>query len=367
MKKSFDAGFQVPSPTTKKTAIDRFAAADAVVTAGDYTNPPGQPVLPAEPAQSERLRLTPLVGITGVSVSAPFRAWCLQNNYELGRVITLPLTAVKTSPFNPRHFYRKESIAGLAVNLSKQAQQHPIHVTPDFDNPGEFFIHDGGRRVRALRDLSKDNVNALVVDVPQGIDSYKLGYDLNTQHETQTVFDDAIVWRRLLDQGAFASQTALADALGVDKSAVTMTLAVGELPEDLIGEMLDHPSQFGMNAAYAVVKFFRRRGAEATRKFTKKVLDEGLSVRQINALVKSAEANPDQSKVSRQRYSQRLEIKLLDGVHVGDLRTYGDDCLKLDLKGLPRDLRDSLQERIHGLLDEERRRYGLGAVTPEQT
>ncbi|WP_210235643.1 hypothetical protein, partial [Mesorhizobium sp. M4B.F.Ca.ET.211.01.1.1] len=60
--------------------------------------------------------------------SAAYRAWRIEHGYRSGQVIELPLKAIKPSPFNPRHFYLKSSIAELAVNLAKQGQQQAIHV-----------------------------------------------------------------------------------------------------------------------------------------------------------------------------------------------------------------------------------------------
>ena len=120
----------------------------------------------------------------------------------------------QTSPFNPRHFYLKASIAELAVNLAKQGQQQAIHVIPDYENPGTYFVSDGGRRVRALKEANKETVKAIVIDLPIGIESYKLGYDLNVQRDSQTVFDNAVVWKRFLEEKHFQSQRELAEHLG---------------------------------------------------------------------------------------------------------------------------------------------------------
>src|SRR5260370_16728815 len=115
----------------------------------------------------------------------------------------MPLKAIKPSPFNPRHFYLKASIAELAVNLAKQGQQQAIHVIPDHESPGTFFVSDGGRRVRALKEANKETVKAIVIDLPIGIESYKLRYDLNVQRDSQTAFVNAVVWKRFLAQHSF--------------------------------------------------------------------------------------------------------------------------------------------------------------------
>ncbi|WDD90290.1 ParB/RepB/Spo0J family partition protein (plasmid) [Burkholderia sp. FERM BP-3421] len=341
-RRSLDAGFNVAVPS-KHTAIDRFAAVDAIV--GDKQPPPMHTEISVLPPEEVALNL--------VAGSEAYRKWCSANNYKPGTPIELPLNEVKASPFNPRHFYRAQSITSLALNIATQGQQQPIHVTPDYAKGNGFFIVDGGRRTRALRESKEDHVKAIVVDVPQGIESYKLGYDLNTQHETQTVFDDAVVWKRMLTEGLFASQSALSEQLGVDKSTVTATLSVAELPDALIEQMLEQPKSFGMNMAYAVVKYFRATGEKATTQLVRRILDEGLGVRKVNDLVKRASEANSASAPNRQRYSERVDINMHGGVKVGDLRLYGDDRLRLELQGLPRDLRDRIQRNIVAILAEE--------------
>ncbi|KAF1065550.1 ParB/RepB/Spo0J family partition protein (plasmid) [Burkholderia gladioli] len=341
-RRSLDAGFTVAVPA-KHTAIDRFAAVDAIVGDDQKQAPHPEP---------RAIQVT-TPDANGIAGSDAFREWCVANNYTPGTPIELPLLSVKASPFNPRHFYRAQSITSLALNIATQGQQQPVHVTPDYITGEGFFIVDGGRRTRALRESKVNSVKAIIVDVPQGIESYKLGYDLNTQHETQTVFDDAVVWKRLLSEGHFANQTALSEQLGVDKSTVTATLSVAELPDALIEAMLEQPKTFGMNMAYAVVKYYRATSEKETAHLVRKIVDEGLSVRKVNDLVRRASDTNSTTSSNRQRYSERVDINMHGNVKVGDLRLYGDDKLRLDLQGLPRDIRDRIQRSIVALLAEE--------------
>ncbi len=85
--------------------------------------------------------------------SEEYRRWCLNNSYQPGSTIEVGLSQVKESPFNPRHFYLARRLEDLISSIAEQGQQQPIHVVPDYDRPGEFFLHDGGRRVRAMRNL----------------------------------------------------------------------------------------------------------------------------------------------------------------------------------------------------------------------
>ncbi len=346
----FAKGFQARPETTsseKRTALDRLNAIDGLVQQNGVkpaavTGQSSQPEI--KPVEVEHDQ-TP-----SANESLAYRAWRLEHGYRPGQVIELALKAIKPSPFNPRHFYLKSSIAELAVNLARQGQQQAIHVIPDYDNPGSYFVSDGGRRVRALKEANKETVKAVVIDLPIGIQSYKLGYDLNVQRDSQTVFDNAVVWKRFLEDRHFQSQKELAEHLGLDESTVAVALSIAKLPEAIMHEMVARPDRFGSNMAYQVGRYHSARGADATLRLINKILSDDLSTRQVADIVKGrASAQENTKPAGRQRYAQRLDIKL-DGVTVGDLKSYGDDRLELRLRGLSREKRDDILRQIEVML-----------------
>uniref|UniRef100_E1THT4 ParB-like partition protein n=1 Tax=Burkholderia sp. (strain CCGE1003) TaxID=640512 RepID=E1THT4_BURSG len=346
----FAKGFQARPDTTsseKRTALDRLNAIDGLVKNNAASSQDG-----AVRTLSSVMPQTSSVSDTAdtQNESAAYRAWRIEHGYRSGQVIELPLKAIKPSPFNPRHFYLKSSIAELAVNLAKQGQQQAIHVIPDYDNPGTYFVSDGGRRVRALKEANQEAVKAIVIDLPIGLESYKLGYDLNVQRDSQTVFDNAVVWKRFLEDRHFQSQKELAEHLGLDESTVAVALSIAKLPEAVMQEMVARPDRFGSNMAYQVGRYHAARGADATLRLIHKIVSDDLSTRQVADIVKGrATAQESTKPAGRQRYAQRLEIKL-DGVSVGDLKSYGDDRLELRLKGLTREKRDDILRQIEKML-----------------
>ena len=340
----FAKGFQARPDTTsseKRTALDRLNAIDTLVKNDGASSPKLTPKTSsiAAPADNDDANESP-----------EYRSWRIAHGYIPGQVIELELKAIKPSPFNPRHFYLKASIAELAVNLAKQGQQQAIHVIPDYGNPGTYFVSDGGRRVRALKEANKETVKAIVVDLPVGIQSYKLGYDLNVQRDSQTVFDNAVVWRRFLDEKHFQSQKELAEHLGLDESTVAVALSLSKLPESIMQEMVSRPDRFGSNMAYQVGRYHTARGVEATLRLINKILSDDLSTRQVADIVKGRTSPQENSKpAGRQRYAQRVEIKL-DGASVGELKSYGDDRIELKLRGLAREKRDEILLQLEAIL-----------------
>jgi ParB family chromosome partitioning protein len=345
----FAKGFQARPDTTsseKRTALDRLNAIDGLVR--NEAKTPTSVVRPIPAVVPSHLQDAEIPD--PANESAAYRAWRLEHGYRPGQVIELALKTIKPSPFNPRYFYVKSSIAELAVNLAKQGQQQAIHVIPDYDNPGTYFVSDGGRRVRALKEANKESVKAIVIDLPIGIQSYKLGYDLNVQRDSQTVFDNAVVWRRFLDERHFQSQKELAEHLGLDESTVAVALSIAKLPEPVMQEMVARSDRFGSNMAYQVGRYHTARGADATLRLINRILSDDLSTRQVADIVKGrATAQESAKPAGRQRYAQRLEIKL-GGVSVGDLKSYGDDRLELRLKGLTREKRDDILRQIEKML-----------------
>ncbi|WP_250500103.1 ParB/RepB/Spo0J family partition protein [Caballeronia sp. GAWG1-5s-s] len=343
----FAKGFKARPDTTsseKRTALDRINAIDGIVDLQQVSQT-------AANGRSSAFVADDQSDANAAHESEPYRAWRRANRYTVGQVIELPLKAIKPSPFNPRHFYLKASIAELAVNLAKQGQQQAIHVIPDYEEPGTFFVSDGGRRVRALKEANKETVKAVVVDLPIGIESYKLGYDLNVQRDSQTVFDNAVVWRRFLDEQHFQSQRELAEHLGLDESTIAVALSIAKLPENVMQEMVARPDRFGSNMAYQISRYHAARGSDATLRLINKITSDDLSTRQVADIVKGrASGQETQKPVGRQRYAQRLEVKL-DGVAVGDLKSYGEDRLELRLRGLSREKRDELLHQIETMLE----------------
>jgi ParB family chromosome partitioning protein len=345
----FAKGFQARPDTTsseKRTALDRLNAIDGLVQNArrpdDIAGRSSHSLSQTASNEAEQQE--------AASESPEYRAWRAEHGYRPGQVIDLTLKAIKASPFNPRHFYLKSSIAELAVNLAKQGQQQAIHVIPDYDSPGTYFVSDGGRRVRALKEANRETVKAIVIDLPIGIQSYKLGYDLNVQRDSQTVFDNAVVWKRFLEDKHFQSQKELAEHLGLDESTVAVALSIAKLPEIVMQEMVARTDRFGSNMAYQVGRYHSARGEDATLRLINKILSDDLSTRQVGDIVKGrASAQESPKPAGRQRYAQRLEIKF-DGVSVGDLKSYGDDRIELRLRGLSRDRRDDILRQIEQML-----------------
>jgi ParB family transcriptional regulator, chromosome partitioning protein len=283
------------------------------------------------------------------SASAEYREWCLTNGYRPGTNIEIPLDKLKSSSYNARHFYLPSKIQELIANIAENKQQQPIHVIPDYNDPGTFFVNDGGRRWRALEALKTPRAIALVVDLPIGVQSYKLSYDLNVTKEDQTPFDDAMKWKAMLAAGEFKSAREISQVLGIDETEVSKTLSLGDLPENLLELMAGIPShEMGLRKAYEVGRYWEVSGHDeaATASLIQEIANGSYSIKRVQAAIAALKTSPEGKGRSRPSSNRRIDFRLPDGKDAGSLKTYGQDRLDLRVTGLPIEVRDKLQEVI---------------------
>jgi ParB family transcriptional regulator, chromosome partitioning protein len=347
------AGVKVGVHQEGSAVLDRIARLDSPVVQGTTSRPARSLIDAAQHPGADPVVLASEatdVGPEALEGAPGFVAWAKATGYKLSSILELSLDLLDDNPYNPRRFYLQESIDRLAINLSNIGQQSPIQVAIRQDAAGRFTIIEGHRRVRALRKLGRETVKAIVVDKSEALDLYKLAFDLNTQRDSQTIFDNAMAWRQLLMEGRVPNQQALASFLGIDETTVSMTLSIAQLPEEILREMVRHAEHFGLNTSYHIQRYCREKGAGATLKLVDRVCLEGLSMRAVAALVRDGERAPGVERTTRARYNQRFEVKHHTR-RVGYVKVYGEDRLEMSLRGLPLEKRDEIYAKLKDLLD----------------
>jgi ParB family transcriptional regulator, chromosome partitioning protein len=346
------AGVKVGVHQEGSAVLDRIARLDSPVVQGTTSRPARSLIDAAQHPGADPVVLASEAtdfGPEALEGTPGFVAWVKATGYKPGSILKLSLDLLDDNPCNPRRFYLQESIDRLAINLSNIGQQSPIQVGIQQDASGRFTIIEGHRRVRALRKLGRETVKAIVVDKSEALDLYKLAFDLNTQRDSQTIFDNAMAWRQLLMEGRVPNQQALASFLGIDETTVSMTLSIAQLPEEVLREMVRHVEHFGLNTSYHIQRYCREKGAGATLKLVERVRLEGLSMRAVAALVRDGEGAPGVERTTRARYNQRFEVKH----HTrrgGYVKVYGEDRLEMSLRGLPLEKRDEIYAKLKDLL-----------------
>ncbi|MGU7782265.1 ParB/RepB/Spo0J family partition protein [Burkholderia sp. PU8-34] len=252
------------------------------------------------------------------------------------------------NPFNPRIFYSESSLHELALTLKREGQIEPIKVTrlPEF--PGKLVVIDGQRRLRATSINGDEYINATFRSDHTPEQLYTIAYRANHDHERQTIFDDAVAWKRLLDEKVFPDQNTLAEKIGKDKATISKTLSLNALSNTLLERMAAANDVVGLQAAYFLKLIFERLGEPTADRLLSAVIDRKKSVRDLeNFLRTQSDAN---KKAGRTRYSVRHDFAV-DSRAIGQLKTYPDGRLDLQLKGVDTAHQEALADKLKAVID----------------
>ncbi|EMN1929436.1 ParB/RepB/Spo0J family partition protein [Burkholderia ambifaria] len=268
--------------------------------------------------------------------------------HDLGAPQRVAVKDCIPNPFNPRVFYSESSLHELALTLKREGQIEPIKVTrlPEF--PGKLVVIDGQRRLRATSINGDETINATFRTDHTPEQLYTIAYRANHDHERQTIFDDAVAWKRLLDEKVFSDQNTLAEKIGKDKASISKTLSLNALPNTLLERMASANDVVGLQAAYFLKLIFERLGEPAADRLLTAVIDRKKSVRDLeNFLRAQSDGN---KKTGRTRYSVRHDFAL-ESRAIGQLKTYPDGRLDLQLKGVDASHQESLADRLKTVID----------------
>ena len=267
---------------------------------------------------------------------------------------------IVSNPYNPRAFYSAETIDELAESFAKQGQITPILVTRLSAFPGKYVIVDGERRIRAARSRGDKTIEA---DIREGLDTQNLylrAYHANKEREEQTVFDDALAWRKLLDDGVYVDQVELGVAVGEDPKHISKVISLTTLPSFLLQRMAQNSKDLGLGHAYNIKLIFDRAGASVAEHWLQQVIDGKASVRKLEAAA-SAEAGARRIGPRRTHYQSRVQFHRPDGVALGELKLFGDGRAELSLKGIAPADQQRLAERVKAVIEQ----WAAEMETPE--
>jgi ParB family chromosome partitioning protein len=205
-------------------------------------------------------------------------------------VTTLPLAALRPNPDQPRKHFAEGSLDDLAASILRHGLLQPILAEEDGD--GGYTIVAGERRYRAA-------LKAGLVEVPvilRRLSSEKrleISLIENIQREDLNPLEEARAYQSLMELGG-ATQDQVAEAVGKSRSTVANALRLLRLPELMLTALRD-----GQISAGHARSLLALPDAAAREKLFRRILDEGLSVRQAEAAVQEAAAAAGRVKTAK--------------------------------------------------------------------
>ena len=192
--------------------------------------------------------------------------------------VSLPISQVQPGLNQPRKRFDQDALADLAESIRVHGIIQPLTVRRL--SSGYYQIIAGERRWRAAKLAGLAEVPAVIIEADDR-KVMELGLIENLQREDLNPAEEARGYQVLMEEYGL-TQEQVADRMGKSRPAITNTLRLLALPEDLL--KLVEEEQLSAGHARALLG---APTAELQRQAAKKVIADGLSVRQTEALVKA--------------------------------------------------------------------------------
>ena len=234
--------------------------------------------------------------------------------------IKIALSKLKPSSIQPRRLFDKNSINELAESIKAKGLVQPILVRPSKNSSDEFEIIAGERRWRAAQIAQLHELPAVVKNLDD-TEALEMAIIENVQRADLSPIEEAAGYKKLMEQYKH-TQEALASVVGKSRSHIANILRLLNLPssvQDMINQGIISPGHARaiMNSAFP-------------EQLAKKIVDENLSVRQAEQLVKSKKNKPSKIKLKaadtidlEQRLSEILGLEVIisdNGKRGGNLK-----------------------------------------------
>ncbi|MEM9621699.1 MAG: ParB/RepB/Spo0J family partition protein [Pseudomonadota bacterium] len=223
-----------------------------------------------------------------------------------GVVPELDVNQIRPSPYQPRRHFDEESLGELSQSIASQGLLQPVVVRKLAQ--GGYELIAGERRWRAAQLAGLKKIPAMVKTVTDRQAS-ALALIENVQREDLSALEEAMGLARLRDEFELTQQQ-IADAVGKSRVAIANLLRLLNLGATARG--LLEAGQIEMGHARALLGLEGIAQDQAARQ----AAEQGLSVRQTEALVKRA-GQPPATPASTNQIDpdvQRLEQRVTDKI-----------------------------------------------------
>ncbi|MFU1478347.1 ParB/RepB/Spo0J family partition protein [Roseovarius sp. C7] len=219
------------------------------------------------------------------------------------RMVAIDL--VLPNPDQPRRRFDEEKLEDLANSIAEKGIIQPLIVRSHPSKSDHFEIVAGERRWRAAQRAKVHQVPVVIKEF-NDTEVLEIAIIENIQRADLNPVEEAAGYAQLMEKFGH-TQDRLSQALGKSRSHIANTMRLLQLPPAVQGYLSE--GQLSAGHARALIT------SEDAEKLAKQVISKGLSVRQTEALVKSAskgeagEAKP----VARKASAKDADTRALEG------------------------------------------------------
>ncbi|MFA5090259.1 MAG: ParB/RepB/Spo0J family partition protein [Candidatus Omnitrophota bacterium] len=191
-------------------------------------------------------------------------------------ILFLPLEKIKPNPLQPREDFDAESLQELTQSIKEKGVIQPLLVR---QNGSYFELIAGERRWRAANLLKLKEIPVIIKDV-EDKDSLEIALIENIQRQDLNPIEEAHAYQYLINKFG-VTQEKLSEGLGKSRVSITNTLRILNLPQEVQEDMRKGRISFAHGRALLEIEDKNQQ-----RKLAQEIISKGLSVRELENLIK---------------------------------------------------------------------------------
>ena len=223
----------------------------------------------------------------------------IENNTPESSQEKIHLDEIRPNPYQPRKVFDEQALNELALSIKEHGIFQPVILKKSVQG---YEIVAGERRCRAAKIAELDEVPAIIVDFTDQ-QMMEIALLENIQREDLNAIEEAQAYHTMMEK-LHLTQNELANRIGKSRTHITNTLRLLNLPEKIQEYVLD--GSLSMGHARALITLDK----EKALRIAKRVIDEKLSVRDVENIVKGfelQEARKNKPKVEKPKEYQYVE------------------------------------------------------------
>ena len=195
---------------------------------------------------------------------------------EKDKIVEIDVNLIDPNPFQPRKFFSDDELVELAETIEQHGLIQPIVVRKVGDR---FQIISGERRTRATKLAGLSVIKAQVYENLDDKTMAEWALIENIQRVDLNPVEVSRSYQQLIDNHGYTHED-LAKIVGKSRSAITNSLRLLKLPEQVLTWIVEGKLNSGAARALCSDK------VEDPESLAKRIIDEGLNVRQIEAVIR---------------------------------------------------------------------------------
>lgn len=206
-------------------------------------------------------------------------------------IMEIDLSDLRPNPYQPRKVFDDEALKELAISIKEHGVFQPIIIKKSIKG---YEIIAGERRVRASKLAGLSKIPAIIRDFTDA-QMMEIALLENLQRENLTAIEEAYAYKAMIEKLSL-TQDELAKKIGKSRSHLTNILGLLRLPKDVQKMIVE--SKLTMGHARVLSKL---EDQEKIKELANKVINEKISVRDIEELANKETHTNEIKKVTREK------------------------------------------------------------------